>query len=315
MKSLRSISLMFLFAALLVSACEPVTISEPAAPVAATQPEAPQETPTEISPAPTATPTKKPTPTEVVIPADPQMIDFQSADGTALKGVYYPPATGPAPVVVLMHQYPLDHETQWFAIAPWLQDRGLTESVPVGSEPWGDPSWFPAVPEELNVGVFIFTFRGCQGGCQNADLPGGDRSLWAEDARAALLHAASLPGADPERIVAVGTSIGADGAVDGCLLAEEDDLHCVGAVSWSPGGFLDMSYDSSVGQLTELGVPVRCVAGEADGASAATCRSFTGEGYQIDIDPSSNHGIALVNPDIEVKVLDLLLAFLQKTVA
>jgi hypothetical protein len=315
--------LLFVFAVLvcgmLVVACNPETVSEPTTPAAVDVPvetatEMLVEKPTETLPPPEATPSEEVLPTKEIFPPDGQMIEFASTDGTMLSGVYFPPETGPAPVVVLMHQYPLDHETQWFAIAPWLQNRGLAESVISGEMPWGDPSWFPAVPKGLNVGVFAFTFRGCKGGCQNAGLSRAEGAIWAEDARAALLKVATLPGADAEQIIAVGTSIGADGVVDGCWLAEEDGLHCAGAMSWSPGSYLLMQYAETVEQLTAAGVPVGCFAAELDGQSADTCRSYSGEGYAVEIDPGGSHGIALVDPDLEIDTLNLLLEFLEQTV-
>ena len=300
------------------AACTPAVVPEPTAPVAMetvkNSTEEPVKKPIEDLPTPEELPTQATAPIEVVFPPDAQVVEFASTDGTILQGTYYPPETGPAPVVVLMHQYPLDHETEWFAIAPWLQNRGLVDDVIPGEIPWGDPSWFPAVPEKLNVGVFAFTFRGCKGGCQNAGLSWSESAIWAEDARAALMYVAQLPASDIDRIVAVGTSIGADGAVDGCRLAEEDGLHCAGAMSWSPGGYLMMQYDETVKFLTQSGVPVRCIAGEGDVQSAETCRSYSGEGYEIEIDPSGNHGIDLVGPDLEIATLNSLLAFLDQTV-
>ena len=317
MKSLKVVLFALLMLGIMVSGCG-TTAPEPAAPEKQEQVEKPTAKPTleptEVPPEPTEEPTPEPEPTVAIFPADVQAVEFESTNGTVLQGEYYPPESGPAPIVVLMHQYPLDHESQWFAIAPWLQNRGLVDAVEPSAMPYGDPSWFPEVPDGLNLGVLVFTFRGCQGGCQNANLPGGDRSLWAEDARAALLFASGLPGADPNRIVAVGTSIGADGVVDGCLLAEEDDLRCSGAMSWSPGSYLDMPYDETTGQLTALGIPVRCFAGEADVQSAETCRSFSGDGYETEFDPSGNHGIALVDPALEIDTLNLLIEFLQGTV-
>lgn len=299
---------------LLVVACNPTPEIEVASPASEVPDEKSVENVVAEPARPTEASTDEPNLLEEAIPVDVQVVEFTSTDGTVLQGAYYPPEIGPAPVVVLMHQYPLDHETEWFAIAPWLQNRGLAESVLPGDLPWGNPLWFPAVPDDLDVGVFVFTFRGCQEGCQNAGLSRAEGAIWAEDARAALLYAANLPGADSERIVAVGTSIGADGAVDGCWLAEEDGLQCAGAMSWSPGSYLMMPYDETVGYLTESGVLVRCFAGEGDIQSAETCRSYSGDGYEIEIDPSGNHGIALVDPDLEIATLNLLLDFLNQTV-
>ena len=287
---------MFIVAGLMFAACTPAVPSglSPVTVETAKNPtEKPVEESVEVAPTPEEFPTQTAVATELVFPADAQVVEFASTDGTILQGTYYPPETGPAPVVVLMHQYPLDHEMEWFAIAPWLQNRGLVEDVTPGDMPWGDPSWFPAVPENLNVGVFTFTFRGCKGGCQNAGLSWTESTIWAEDARAALLYVAQLPASDPDRIVAVGTSIGADGAVDGCRLAEEDGLRCAGAMSWSPGSYLMLPYGETVKHLTQSGVLVRCFAGEGDIQSAEACRSYSGEDYEIEIDPSGNHGIDL----------------------
>lgn len=308
---IKSFSLIvFLVPGLIAGACTPM--DQPADVTAVTEKMA--ENTSEPSATPDDLPTQVSEGIQVGIPVDAQMVTFTSTDGTVLQGVYYPPETGPSPVVVLMHQYPLDHETEWFAIAPWLQNRGLTDTVIRGEMPWGDPDWFPVVPDDLKVGVFIFTFRGCKGGCQNAGFSIAEGAVWAEDARAALLTAATLPGADAGKIIAVGTSIGADGAVDGCLLAEEDGLHCAGAMSWSPGSYLKMPFGEAVGSLTEAGIPVRCFAGEGDNQSAETCRSYSGDGYEIEIDPSGNHGIDLVNPDLNIDTLNLLLVFLRQII-
>lgn len=317
MKPKRALVLMmFLLAAFFLASCKPSESVTVETPVTQSEPEKKTETAVgeiEATISPTELLAETVVPEVEEISADPEPIEFVSGDDTVLQGVYYPPAFGPSPVVVLLHQYPLDHESEWFVIAPWLQNRGQENGIEPGSEPWGDPSWFPAVPDDLAVGVFVFTFRGCKGGCQNANLPGGNRGLWAEDARAAVLKAAELPGADPDRIVTVGTSIGADGAVDGCLLAVDDGLECAGAFSISPGDYLGLKYNTSVKELTDRGIAVRCLAGEQDVLSADTCRSFSGDGYGFEIDPSGKHGIALVDPDIQVKTLDLLLAFLQET--
>ena len=42
-----------------------------------------------------------------------------------LKGYYYPSASDqPAPLVVLMH-WVMGDMSDWYEIAPWLQNRGL----------------------------------------------------------------------------------------------------------------------------------------------------------------------------------------------
>ena len=75
-----------------------------------------------------------------ILPPEPQEITFKASDGQALTGYYYPAAVSPAPVVVFMHWVGGDL-SDWYEVAPWLQNRGLKNPFTnPGSEPWWDPT-------------------------------------------------------------------------------------------------------------------------------------------------------------------------------
>jgi dienelactone hydrolase len=267
----------------------------PAPPTALVATAPPTEAPAEEGP---ATPTGEP-----ALPAAPQEIPFEAADGQTLAGTYYPAAVDAAPVVVLMH-WARGDQADWRAVAGWLQNRGGDYAPETTDAPWLDPIWFPPLPEGFSVAVFTFTFRGCRGGCQ-----GFDRAGWLLDAQAAMDQAAELPGVDPERMVAVGASIGADGAADAC------GSGCLGALSLSPGGFLDVPYAEVVDRLAEE-PPAKaawCLAAEGDVPSAEACRAAVGEHYWTAIYPGRAHGMQLVAPDVDPGALTVLLDFLERT--
>jgi dienelactone hydrolase len=257
----------------------------------------------------TAPPTHTPTPTEALsaptpiglppLPPDPQRIEFQAEDGQALVGTYYPAAVNPAPVVVLMHWAPGDQD-DWPAIAAWLQNRGL-EVAPGGST-WLDPTWFPPMLEGQSFAVFAFTFRGCEGGC-SAFKPEG----WLLDAKAAVKTASELEGVDPQRMAAIGASIGADGAVDAC------GEGCLGGLSLSPGSYLKVDYAEAVAAADGAGKIVWCLAGEEDAESATACRSASGDHYRMVLYVGGDHGMMLIKPGADPETLELILDFLKLT--
>jgi len=271
---------------------------------------------TASSPAATSTPTIQPTPTkaftETPWPAEPQRVDFLAEDGQALVGTYYPGRVDGAPLVVLMHWAPGD-ASDWEAIAVWLQNRGVRpEKATPANKPWLDAQWFPPMPEGRSYAVFTFTFRGCEGGCRQFA-----RGAWLLDAKAALRTARGLKGIDPQRIVAVGASIGADGAADACYtLNEEFPNGCQGAFSLSPGNYLTVPYADAVMRLGSEASPkpAWCFYAEKDTASAKACQEAKGENYRAWRYAGEAHGMMLVAPNIEPAVLPLLLEFLEKTV-
>jgi pimeloyl-ACP methyl ester carboxylesterase len=106
---------------------------------------------------------------------------------------------------------------------------------------------------DASIAVFVFDFRGygeSEAGSLGPDL--------VKDARAALKTAAGFQGVDKTRIAALGASIGADGAADGCLLYNQEmGGGCVGAFSFSPGNYLGMQYATVVTDLAPASVQCR----------------------------------------------------------
>lgn len=244
--------------------------------------------------------------------ADPQVITFTASDGQTLTGTYYPASVNPAPVIVLMH-WMGGSEHDWDAVAVWLQNRGVDSGITDPAQPWQDDSWFPLVPEGFSIGVFTFSFRGCENGyeCNMTDRPG-----WLLDAQAAVQTAAGLEGADPTRIVTAGASIGADGAPDGCYLANEvTPSTCQGSFSLSPGGYLTVAYNSAVQKLQSPAdgnaIPAWCLANPSE---YYVCQSAKGETYRPIEIPNSGHGMAMISPGLDPQALELLIEFIQLTV-
>jgi hypothetical protein len=245
------------------------------------------------------------------LPPDPQQVEFEASDGRAVQGIYYPGATDPSPIVVLLHWAGGDL-SDWYEVAPWLQNRGLANPFTnPGTEPWWDPSWFPTVPAEMSVGVFIVTFRGCEpfpSGCQTFEPDG-----WLLDAQAALTYAAMLPGADPERIAAMGSSIGADGAADACFMVNAEVAGaCDGALSLSPGANLNIPYETAVENLgaNDPPVPTWCLASPEE---MGVCTSAEGAGntaYQTFEIVDGRHGNELMIPPANPSAMETMLHFL-----
>ena len=320
-----SILIILLSLALIFTACEPgappiaeeaqpeqaqseaAQPEEPAAAPPSTEPPPPTDTPEPTPEPPTATPEPTAVPTLEPLAADPQEIEFQAADGFALKGRYYPAAVNPAPMIVLHHWAPGDME-DWNEIAFWFQNRGLSGTSPnVGAEPWLDPTWFPPMLEDRSFGVFSFTFRKCENGCSSFEPAG-----WLMDAQAAMETAYSLEGVDQLQIIAMGASIGADGAPDGCFWL--NDLYpgsCLGALSLSPGSYLTIDYAEAVTAVDEDGYPVWCFYATGDGESSRTCKSATGDFYQMYEWPGSDHGMMLIRPEIDPSAIQLMLDFVE----
>lgn len=254
-------------------------------------------------------------PADNALPPDPQMVDFQASDGQAHTGYYYPAAVNPAPVVVLMHWAGGDMG-DWYEIAAWLQNRGLDNPFPnPGDDPWWDPSWFPEVPAGASYGVFIFSFRGCDSapvGCMQGTPP-----EWLLDAQAAMQTAAALEGVDPTKIVAIGSSIGADGAPDACFwLNEQTPGSCQGALSLSPGSYLDIPYPVAVQTLGEdqPATAAWCLADESEFGICEATEMSGNPAYQDFMIPGGSHGNMLLRPDLDPLPMQLILDFLAETV-
>ena len=180
--------------------------------------------------------------------------------------------------------------------------------LPAGmSTPWLDSTWFPPMVPEVSFAVFAFDFRDY--GESEKGL--GSSSNWAKDAKAAFITAAGLEGVDTTRMAALGASIGADGAPDGCVLYnQEAGSGCVGAFSLSPGNYLGMDFAAVVRDLAST--PVWCLAGELDSGSAPVCDGASGERYRSVVYPGIDlHGMRLITPDLEPQPLILTQDFLE----
>jgi hypothetical protein len=242
----------------------------------------------------------------VILPAEPRPIEFQADDGQQLFGTYYPAGIPRAPVLVLMHWAQGDQDS-WSAVADWVQNRGRQPDGQ-GSRPWQRSAWFPEFPDALEVAVFTFTFRGCEGGCSGFPAAG-----WLLDAQAGAAAAAGLPGVDPDQVLTAGASIGADGAVDACSwLNQGGEGRCLGAFALSPGSYLTVPYDQAAGELLDQQPPavVYCLFDRRDDAALETCESFP-EAEVIDFGYVEKHGMELIAPKLEHNTLNQLIQFLQ----
>lgn len=241
-------------------------------------------------------------PTNTPLPSDPQRIEFQAEDGVTLVGYYYPAATNPAPVIVLMHWARGDQtDWQYVGLAAWLQNRGLPIPTAPDAKPFDTPYPFPPLPENETYAVFTLDFRG-----YGQSEGGHSDEKHILDARAAYATAAALPGIDPQRVVGIGASIGSDAVVDGC-----GDT-CQAALSLSPGSYLGMAYAEAVTLTDAQGKPVWCVAAEDDVTAVSTCQSASGDHYQTTIYPHGGHAMALfrqennLQPPIESVIMEFL---------
>lgn len=249
--------------------------------------------------------------------ADPQRVEFQAEDGTKLVGYYYPSKYADAPVMILMHWAEGDL-CDWRDIAPWLQNR-LGENpgklkrcenpgtnLPADlKKAWWDPTWFPPMASDVSLAVFVFDFRG-----HGESGPGTDGPDLLKDAKAAFKTAAGLQGVDATQMAALGASLGADAAADGCLLYnQEAGSGCVGAFSFSPGNFLGMDYSTVVTNLAP--VAVLCSAGGLDAGPAQTCTSVARQYYgHLNYPGTAAHGMALIAPGLDPSPMGLIQLFI-----
>lgn len=266
------------------------------------------------TPRPTYTPgpskTAIPSITPVTLGRNPMPLEFQTDDGVTLRGYFFPAAKPNAPVVVLMHQNEGDLTLWWSensGIVPWLQNWPVEEAQGTATPSSGGA--LPPMPANLTFNVMVFDFRGHggSGGTRPADF-----SKFLLDARAAYKTAAGLPLADPNQIIGIGTSIGADAVVDVC---EET---CRGAFAISPGSWLKVDYETKVRELLNQGKQVRCMYSTNDGPSPETCVSVeVSEQYQFFGYIGIKHGMTFfvprkMPPDFGQNLLDFLQAAIKK---
>ena len=272
-----------------------------------------QPSPENILPAPT-TPgqvdLEKIDPTETkqstYLDPDPIHTSIPTEDGRDLQATFYPAKRKSAPVIVLMHWYPGD-QNEWTEIAYWLQNRGLAGDK--NGVPWKDPSWFPVLNPDESYNVLSFSFQGCEGNCQEF-LP----EIWLQDAEAALGFARTLDEVNPNQVVSIGASIGGDGAIDGCAaVLEGDPSACLGALSLSPGSYLNISYSEMVTALEENDPPrpTWCLFDQND-PDSAFCNGIEGDLFFSESWSDGNlHGMHLITSNLEPQPLERILEFIR----
>jgi dienelactone hydrolase len=238
------------------------------------------------------------------IPAEPLPVTVTASDGVQLAGTYFAPLFDTAPVVVLFHQFG-SNQHQWDDLVRWLQ----TGLPPAGVD------WLPPLPIDLTFAVLTLDFRG-HGESQGSMIIDSGLLL---DAQAALSFVKTQPGVDPDRIITIGTSIGADAAVDACVTLEssivagvQEPQGCLGAMSLSPGSYIGVDYMNAAEALLEAPhfASIYCLAAEGDSPSPAACNAVSGKRYKAVIYPGSDHGVALLKPGLDPDVGPLILEFL-----
>ncbi len=327
MKKMNRLLTLLLALGLLLAACSPSAPDAPP-PAAPTATAAPPTDPTEPPPTPEpAQPVEDPASgawasQQPPLPADPQAVIINTPDDRTLNGWYYPAAVNPAPLVILMHWAGGD-QYDWWEIAPWLQNRpgeytpGEWSGTGIRG-PWLDPSWFPALRPEASFGVLVFDLSGFGTSPQGNNIP----TDWLVDSQAAIEFAATLPGIDPDSILVAGASIGADGVLDGCVLASQaaGSPRCLGVFSLSPGNYLPAPfvYPEGARALADAGIPVHCLAAEGDTAAAAICNALQPPNTLAVLFPGNAHAMALLAPEVQASQpadaggpLDALLAWLE----
>ena len=268
----------------------------------------------DAAPAPTVAPTTTRAAAAGALPGEPVEVSFTSSDGQALSGLHYPSAEVGAPLVVLFHSE-MGDASEWHAMAPWLQNRGLRNQFPLTSHiPLVDGGWYADMPAAPTYNVFIASVRGCSphpDGC-----PNWTPDLWLEDAQAALTTAAALPTVDPDRIVTLGAGMGADAAADTCAWWNTDHPGaCDGTFTVNPGSYLGITYGEDVAELgaMEPTVPVWCVAlsptmlGLCQGADETDNSAYTTVGIK-DTGSGKEVFTPLAIPDPMQTIIDFLAA-------
>jgi len=215
----------------------------------------------ELTPIPAPPPTPTPTPI-CALPTEPEEIAFKAEDGQELVGTFYPPPL-PSSLTALYFPWVRGDRYDWNKLVTFM-------------------------PKSPSDGVFSITGRGCEGGCPSPwDVPG-----WLLDYPAALEAAKELPCADQNRLVTIGSSVGADGAIYACGKNES----CIGALAFSPKGYLDIPYIDEVASMVEQGKHVWAVSAQEDAGALRLDRPDWGVYYHQIVLPGEAHGNQLYNP-------------------
>ena len=284
-------------------------IASPTSPVLTATPRALSTLTVTPSPAATLTPSLTPSPTVTLAPNQfGTRVTFAAEDGRELVGYFYPSWKPNAPVVVLMHQRQSDQSGwQESAIIPWMQNWGALD--PSGQTYTYAGGRLPQMPKDLSFAVFTFDFRGHGESLPLLDSADGSRytSEFLLDAKAAYATAQTMPGVDPNKLIGIGASIGADAVVDAC------NDSCAGAFSVSPGNWLNVDFGEAAQALLRRGRPVRCMYAVNDALSPQTCWSIQpSDLYKIFAYPGIKHGMTFFVPrKMEFGFGNNLLEFLQ----
>ncbi|MBI9050737.1 MAG: hypothetical protein JEZ00_15050 [Anaerolineaceae bacterium] len=234
--------------------------------------------------------------------SNPRELFLSGANGQTFPVVYYPPSTAQAPVVIFMHQVDMDL-SQWDAIAAWLWKDDLSDFRDE-TLPWLNSSWFPENTLEEKPAILVFTYRDCGEGCSRPE----NRKI-LNDTQTILEYVLNQPEIDPKRITVVGTSVGADAALDACfLLQDKTDLDCDNVISVSPGSYLDYEFASVIKVMSKTPTHMYCYAARADSYPATLCMSNrSSDVYEFFVGKGKQHGIELFTPEFEVNLLEILL--------
>jgi len=273
------------------------------------------------SPSQTATPGPEiylppgftPSPTVTLAPDQlGRRITFAAEDGRELVGYFYPAWKENAPLVVLMHDF-LSTQAAWKEsnLIPWMQNWGALDP-PDQPFPYAGGR-LPQMPADVSFAVFTFDFRGHGESLPALESPDAARYApqFLMDARAAYAIARSMPGVDPQRVIGIGTSIGADAVVDAC------GIWCAGTFSISPGNWLEVDFATAAQSLLNRGRPVRCMYSANDLPSPQTCWSLPpSDLYRIFGYPGIKHGMTFLVPrkmaaDFGANLLEFLLVASQ----
>lgn len=289
---------------LLLGACSPAIA--PAAPVAVSL----GEVATQAVPAPDLTVQATP------LPVGPQEVRIPVGGGHELAGWYFPAKVGSAPVVVLMHWAGGSH-WDWDVIARWLQNRD-NQVEGVAGTLWSDPYWFPALEGDASFAVLTFNYASFSFDPDQAGIVNH-----FPNSLSAVAFASRLEGVDPNRILTMGASIGADSAPEACYLfnqaveAGEETGRCIGALSFSPAS--EKLYVNAAGELLEQGAAVYCFGAIGDTQAERGCRRPAGENYRAFIYEGGAHGYYLIDPSLfssephlQQNALELMLQFLEQ---
>ncbi len=240
----------------------------------------------------TATPTFAASPTVTLAASQAgQRVTFKAEDGRELVGYFYPAWKANAPIVVLMHEYG-NRQSTWdeSAIIPWMQNWGAQDAS--GQEYVYAGGRLPTMPKDLSFAVLTFDFRGHGESLPNLLMSElNDKAPFILDARAAYAFAQTLPGVDPNHVIGIGASIGADAVVDAC------GEICAGAFSVSPGNWLGVDYAKAAQPILARGRPVRCMYAVSDGDAPKTCWSIApSDLYKIFAYKGIKHGMTFFVP-------------------